>query len=45
MQAVRDRIADELASKRDHASPNGTALVAAGLDEEMLSEDSLGEID
>lgn len=48
VQAVRDRIAEELTSKRDYGGSNGTAVVHAGfdgLDEEMLREENLGEID
>ncbi|KAG0616502.1 hypothetical protein M758_5G120500 [Ceratodon purpureus] len=45
-KAVRERIAEIMTTKRDYGGPNNTAEVYAGLsDEEMLSEESLGEID
>jgi hypothetical protein len=42
MQAVRERLADELLLR---SSKNGAAFVTPGLDEETLSEESLGDID
>jgi hypothetical protein len=42
MQAVRERLADELLLR---SSKNGAAFVTPGLDEEALSEESLGDID
>jgi recombination protein RecA len=41
-KAVRERLADELLLR---SSKNGAAFVTPGLDEEILSEESLGDID
>jgi hypothetical protein len=47
VQAVRERIAEIMTAKRDYGDANGSASVAyAGIDgEDMLSEESLGELD
>lgn len=46
-KAVRGRIAEIMTAKRDYGDANGSAAVAyAGIDgEDMLSEESLGELD
>ena len=48
MQAVQDRIAEEMTTKRDYGGSDGTAIVHAGFDglvEEMVGEENLSEID
>jgi hypothetical protein len=48
VQAVRDRIAEEMTTKRDYGGYDGTAVVHAGFDglvEEMVGEENLSEID
>ena len=48
MQAVQDRIAEEMITKRDYGGSDGTAIVHAGFDglvEEMVGEENLSEID